>query len=185
MKIMIDLDETICGLKFFDHMNRFFGTDYSPENALGYYAEDLLTEEEQKAFADYIVEQNLYETANIFDDAIEVIERLNKNHKVYICSAYVFRDNPKKSGKHLYNKYNFLVEKFPFIHPDNFVFIYNKTMFDADVKIDDRVSNLTGAKIKLLYTAYHNEDIPDEKLKEEGITRVNSWQEIENILITS
>ena len=182
MKIMIDLDDTICSIRFFDHMNELFGTKHTPENNIGYYAEDLLTEEQKNKFKDYIVEQNLYETANIYDNAIDVIEKLNKEHEVYICSAYVFRDNPKKSGKHLYNKFEFLLDKFPFIHPDNFVFMFNKKNFEADIKIDDKIDNLTGAKIKLLYTAYHNKNISEEELKSNNIIRVNNWKEIENII---
>ena len=37
--------------------------------------------------------------------------------------------------------------------------------------------------MKLLFTAYHNKNIADDELKEKKLTRVNSWKEIEKILL--
>ena len=34
-----------------------------------------------------------------------------------------------------------------------------------------------------MLSAYHNKNISDDKLKEQGITRVNSWFEIADLLL--
>ena len=49
--------------------------------------------------------------------------------------------------------------------------------------IDDRISNLEGARTKLLFTAYHNKNISNTDLSQDGIIRVNNWYDIENILL--
>ena len=62
--------------------------------------------------------------------------------------------------------------------------INNKDMLEADIRIDDSISNLKGkAEKKILFTAYHNKNITDDKLEKEGVIRANSWREIEKILL--
>ena len=36
----------------------------------------------------------------------------------------------------------------------------DKTTLSMDIKVDDKLENLKGAKEKLLYTAYHNKIYP-------------------------
>ena len=65
-----------------------------------------------------------------------------------------------------------------------FIFLSEKELIDSDIKIDDSVYKLKGkAEIKLLFTAYHNKNITADELKEKKLTRVNSWKEIEKILL--
>ena len=52
-----------------------------------------------------------------------------------------------------------------------------------DIKLDDRVKNLDGADRKLLFSAYHNLDIPLEELESMGIERVNGWYDVRNKLL--
>ena len=55
----------------------------------------------------------------------------------------------------------------------------------CDIFIDDKIENLTGGDIKILYTAYHNKSISDEELKKLGIIRAKDWLDIKRILIDS
>ena len=64
----------------------------------------------------------------------------------------------------------------------NYIFINNKSLLNCDIKIDDRLDNLQNAKIKLLFTAYHNKGLDDEYLHSLGVIRVNNWLEIKKIL---
>ena len=89
----------------------------------------------------------------------------------------------EKSYIHLANKYKYLRKEFPFLKTDNFIFTSRKDLVKCDIKIDDRIDNLKGDCVKLLYTARHNKDIPKEELDKLGIIRVNNWQEIKNILL--
>ena len=74
-------------------------------------------------------------------------------------------------------------EYLPFIEPEKYVFTTNKNLMNFDIKIDDRIDNLDGADIKLLFNAWHNKDISNRELKKQNIIRVNSWYDIENILL--
>ena len=56
------------------------------------------------------------------------------------------------------------------------------SLLNCDIKIDDRLDNLQNAKIKLLFTAYHNKGLDDEYLHSLGVIRVNNWLEIKKIL---
>ena len=79
---------------------------------------------------------------------------------------------------------NIDIKIFPFIKPNQYVFINNKDLLEADIRIDDSVSKLNGkAELKLLYTVYHNLKISNEELESKGIKRVNNWREIERILL--
>ena len=54
------------------------------------------------------------------------------------------------------------------------------------MQIDDRLPNLQGeVKTKLLFDAYHNRTITDEELQIQGVKRVKSWKEIEDILLNN
>lgn len=59
----------------------------------------------------------------------------------------------------------------------------DKSIVNCDIKIDDRINNIEGAKTKLLFTAWHNKDLSDEELKKQGIIRVNNWKEIRKVLL--
>lgn len=41
---------------------------------------------------------------------------------------------------------------------------------------------MEGAKIKLLFTAWHNKNISSKELESKGIIRVDSWYDIEKVL---
>ena len=74
--------------------------------------------------------------------------------------------------------------KFQERDPHKFIFISNKELLDADIRIDDSPNKLKGeARLKLLFTAYHNKNMTDEELKENNFVRVNNWNDIEKILL--
>lgn len=88
------------------------------------------------------------------------------------------------SANHLRNKFKYLRENLPFISPNQYIFTTNKEIIDCDIKIDDRLSNLSGkADKKLLFTAYHNKEITKQELDKQNIIRVDSWKQIKDILI--
>ena len=100
------------------------------------------------------------------------------------CRACVKEIYSELKRKHLKNKFKYLIKTFPFIEPQQYVFTTNKEIINCDIKIDDRAANLKGkAEKKLLFSAYHNKNIPDEELKKDGLIRVNNWKEVEKILL--
>lgn len=104
---------------------------------------------------------------------------------MFIGTSFIFKEIVSDSGIFVKNKYDFLMKNFPFLNPMNFVFVGNKSILKCDIFIDDKIENLTGGDIKILYTAYHNKSISDEELKKLGIIRAKDWLDIKRILIDS
>lgn len=77
-----------------------------------------------------------------------------------------------------------MYEKLYFIEPRNYIFTADKSIINCDIKIDDKIKNIEGASIKLLFTAWHNKELSNEKLKKDNIIRVNNWKEIYEILLS-
>ena len=168
-RLLIDMDDVICENGFIRMINEFLGTNYKSEDANSYYVNDLIPKDKFEEWVKFFEEKNVYDYVNIVKDAPEVIEKLNEFYDIYIITAYIFRDKPKN---------------LPFIDPKKFIFLSDKELVDADIRIDDSVDKLKGkAEMKLLFTAYHNKNIADDELKEKKLTRVNSWKEIEKILL--
>lgn len=183
-KIMIDIDDVITNQDGYLYLvNHFLNTNYTINDVEGYFIQDLVPEHLKKDFINYFITQNTYDYCDIQEDCVKVIEALNKKYEVYICSSYVFRDHVLYSADALKYKFEFLVKNFPFLNPNQFMFATNKTLLDCEIKIDDKMDNLENAEVKLLYTAYHNKEISDEKLKSNNIVRVNNWKEIKDYLL--
>ena len=182
-KLIIDMDDVMCKNGYIRMVNEFLNTNYKPEDAKSYYINDLIPSEKIEEWIEYFKNKNVYDYVELTEDVQEVIEKLNKKYEIYIVTAYIFRDEPNLSGKILEDKFNYLCEKFPFLSPKQFIFTSNKDIIDADIRIDDSANKLNGkAEIKLLFTAYHNKELPKEELERIGLTRVNSWKEVEQLL---
>ncbi len=183
-KLIVDMDDVLCEKGFIRMINEFLGTNYKQEDAKSYYINDLIPKDRLDDWVKWYSTKNAYDYVDIVKGAQEVMEKLNKVYDVYIATAYVFRDAPSVSGKTLNDKYNYLCEKFPFLDPHKFIFISNKDLLDADIRIDDSPKKLMGkASLKLLFTAYHNKEMTQKELKENNFVRVNTWKEIEDILL--
>lgn len=183
-KIMVDMDEVICGGGFLNLVNEFLEANYKIEDIKIYYIQDLIPKERYKEWSKFFNAKNVYDYCEMIEDTYEVLEKLSKKYEIYIATDYIFRDNKEYSANILKNKFNWLYEKLPFIEPSNYVFTVNKEIINCDIKIDDKLSNLKGkAETKMLFTAYHNKTITEEELKQEGAIRVNGWKDIEKILL--
>ena len=183
-KLIVDMDDVITEKGFIRMINEFLGTNYTQENAESYYINDLIPKDRMDEWVEFYSNNNVYDYANIVEGAKETLEKLNEKYDLYIVTAYVFRDAPQVSGKTLNDKYNFLIENFPFIDPHKFIFISNKELLEADIRIDDSPKKLIGkARLKLLFTAYHNKNMSEQELKENNFVRVNNWKDVEKILL--
>lgn len=182
-KIMIDLDDTIVTGGFLNIVNSYLKTNHKLDDVKEYYIESLLPDGITKDYVDYFYKHDVYDYAEVFTDAKEVIEKLSKKYEVCICSSYVWKEGLEGSYIHLANKYKYLVKEFPFLDAKNFIFTSRKDLVACDIKIDDHPDNLKGDCEKLLFTAYHNENLSDDELSKLGIKRVSSWKEIEKLLL--
>ena len=119
----------------------------------------------------------------IFEGCQSALEKLSKYYEVYICTAYIWPERKDLGGRICKQKYDYIVKHFSFLNPYNIMMVNNKHMCKADIRIDDKLSNLEEGSFNLLFSAYHNRNISDEELEKNSATRVNSWADIEEILL--
>jgi 5'-nucleotidase len=107
-----------------------------------------------------------------FFRTLPVMEYLNDKYELYIVSAGMEFPNS------LREKYDWLAEYFPFISWEQIVLCGSKRVVSGDVMIDDYPKNLDHfSGERFIFTQPHNELIENETY-----TRVDSWEEIMNIL---
>ncbi len=179
--IVIDMDDTITSETLTEIINEYLGTNYKDEDFEGFYKQDIIKDKDD--FFKFFLTKNEYDYGHINDNAVSVIKELNEKYEVFIGTSFIFKEIVSDSGIFVKNKYDFLMKNFPFLNPMNFVFVGNKSILKCDIFIDDKIENLTGGDIKILYTAYHNKSISDEELKKLGIIRAKDWLDIKRILI--
>lgn len=181
-RLMIDLDNCITNALYMERVNEFLNTNYKLENQNDFELQNL-TGNRKDEFWKYMNDKSFYNDAPLIDDVYESLKVLNEKYELYIISAFICNDSsPDISGNHLKNKYNYLKKKLPFINPNQYIFMENKSLIHSDIAIDDRINNLSNADKKILFGAWHNKSIKDEDLIERGIVRVNTWKEILSML---
>lgn len=180
--LMVDVDNVITDSIFLDLINEFTGKNYILSELKSYYLQELIIDRKEEFWL-WAKNKNFYHEAKLFDGCYEVLEKLNKVYDVYIVTAYLWKDTIDISGNNLNNKYNYLKEKLPFIEPEKYIFTTNKNLMNFDIKIDDKLDNLNGASTKLLFTAWHNNDLKDDILRDNNVIRVNNWYDIERTLL--
>ncbi len=178
--IMVDMDEVITEGGFLYLINEYLGTNYTKEDVEGYYMQDLVPDKDE--FFKYFISKNMYDYNILLPNVKDVLEELQKCYDIYIGTSYIIPELPRESSMILKYKHEFLYDNLPFIKPENYIFITNKSLLDCDIKIDDKLDNLKNAKIKLLFDSYHNKGLSDDYLKSVGVVRVHNWLEIKDIL---
>lgn len=182
--IMVDMDDVLTYGNFSEILEDYLGYKPDYDNIKTYYIQDILGEKKADFFSKF-KDMDMYENATLLPDSYEVLKELSKHYKIYICTDYIWREIIEFAGNNLKNKYNFLYKKLDFIEPKNFIFVGDKSFVNCDIKIDDKLNNIEGAKTKLLFTAWHNKDLTEEELAKQNIIRVNNWKDIQEILLNS
>jgi len=173
LRIAIDMDETIANsLK--EHIARFnaaFGASLTEDQLHGANIEDLVPAEQRAAVRALVNDASFFVNLEVIEDAQNVIRDLAREHDVYIVSAAMEVPNSFAS------KYAWLQKHFPFIPASHFVFCGDKTIVNADYLIDDQARHLRSFHGKgILFSAPHN-------WRETGCCRVESWEEIRQVLL--
>ena len=183
--VMIDLDETICSPAYLSEVNRFLGTSYKYEDIDTYFVEDIIPEEQRKAFLDYFYKNvNVYTNATEIPNAIRVIKELTHFYDVYIVSAFVDKRRLDDSSIMAQFKYEWIRKNLPFLDPKKIILTSSKHLVMCDIKIDDKVGNLKGyGHMKLLIDHMHNRKYSFEELESLGIRRVYDWEQIRSLLL--
>lgn len=176
--LFVDQDDVICEGWFLYAINTFLNTKYKKEDFKNYYMQEVIPKELKKEFYKYLFSLDIYKCGNEISGAIETLRKLNEVYEIYLTTSYLIYEAPYESGELLHQKHNYFMKNLSFIDPKQYIFINNKSLLHGDIKIDDKMNHLENGKRKLLFTAYHNKDISDEILLNNGIERVNDWTEI-------
>ena len=180
-RLMIDMDNCVTNAYFMEHINKFLGTNYKLDDQTDFYLQNL-TGDRINEFWKYMSNNNFYGDCPLIEGCYEALEILNKKYELYIVTAYLYDSEPDISGDNLKNKYDYLKKRLPFISPKQYIFISDKTLIHFDVGVDDKMNNLLNCDKKYLMNAWHNKNISNNKLSEEGIVRVSTWKEILELL---
>lgn len=179
-RLMIDMDDVITDGTFRKQIEFFIGHKIDT-NKTGYFLQNALEDKKEEFFKQSPLD--MYQDAPLKEEAYEVIEKLNEVYELYIVSSYKIVDAPYQEGNHLKFKMEYLHKMLPFINADHIIFMADKSLITWDIAIDDSLKNLKSAKMKLLFTAYHNKNISNEDLKKEQIIRVDKWSDIAKLLL--
>ncbi len=184
--IMIDMDEVIVVGRFSDFLVDFLG-EVNFDNLQTQNRQDLIKGREEE-FGKIYKYKNIYkdEEGNYIKplpNCIDVINKLNQKYDVYIVTAYIWGGDVIDASTNLKNKFDYLQYFFPFIDPNKYIFMSDKTKIHFDIGIDDRVFNLKNCDKKLLFREFRNKKISDKELKSMGIIGINNWLEIEKELL--
>lgn len=184
--ILIDVDDVIVKNVFIAAFNKFTHKSYKEEDFTEYYfINGILNDKEKVEFANYIMENNIYENCELIENAQEVMSLLSNILDLHIASSCIFIGAERTSGALFEKKFTFLMKHFPFLNPHKIILSGEKNCFSGfKYQIDDRLENLkSDIKYKFLFTRNHNKDISTDTLNKYNVIRVDSWIEIlENIL---
>ena len=173
-RIAIDMDDVLAKTThvIIDKINKITSSSYTYEELMN-GSESLKLEfyGHYTKHNSFLWEPGFFENIPVNEDAVEVVEKLQKQYEIFIVSAATEFPNSLKE------KLTWMEKHFPFITWRHIVFCGHKHMIQADYLIDDHEKNLhTFTGTPLLFTAPHNLHINDFK-------RVNNWKEIESLLL--
>lgn len=179
--LMVDQDDVISANGFLYLINKFLGTSYTCSDFKDFYMQDVIPCKED--FFEWFQTQNLYDYTDMVPGCQDVLRELNQVYELYIGTSYIFPEIANRCGYIVGQKFDFLQRNLPFISPYQYVFLSNKKLLQADIKLDDRIDNLDGASVKLLFSAYHNLGYSDSMLQSRGIERMDSWCDVKRRLL--
>ena len=140
-KVGIDLDDTINNLVdvWVDCYNKDYNDNVKIEDIKSWHIGEYT--KAGKDFYKYLDDGKLFKNLLIKNGAAEIIERLCKEHEVYIVTA-----SPSYNEGVCDDKVNFIKKHMPFFPIKNIIFITNKSLLDLDVLIDDGIHNFEDFK---------------------------------------
>lgn len=188
--LLLDVEEVVFFGGFLQAVNDFLHTNYVIDDFKDYYIDEVAIPKERfKEFNAFVRERNMFENPQMLPYAVETIKLLCDYYEVFLCTDSINPFDVDGSARNFVDKFKALQRILPFIDPSHYIFTSNKSLFNADVQIDDRLSKMDNAvKLKILFPSYHNGDESDEKLKVIGAVRAgydwrNGWVEVGKILI--
>jgi len=179
--LMIDMDDVICTGGFLYLINYYLGSNYTYDDFKDFYMQDIIPDKDD--FFEWFSTQNMYDYCYLNDGCYDTMKALNKEYNLFIATDYVWREIADKCGYIVGQKFDYLQKNLPFINPRQYIFLANKNVLKMDIKLDDKISNLDDAKMRLLFSAYHNMEYTDELLSIMRIERMRDWYDVKKKLL--
>lgn len=173
-RIAIDMDEVMADtLKArLIRYEKDYGVSVSKQEVHGKSMYQAIPEAHRQQVRDVLDELDFFRHLEVMPDAQKVIKELNEHYDIIVATAAM--EVPFSFTA----KYDWLLEHFPFLDSQKFVFCGNKSVVLADYLIDDnphQLSHFTGESIMF--------SSPTNAL-ENGFKRVNNWQEVAELFLT-
>ena len=169
-RILVDMDGVLADVyhRFFELHEQDFGKRLSVKDIIGL--------KEAEAFPNqlkWVNSPGFFRSIPVMPGSQKGLKRLTDHYEVVVVSMAT------EFPKSLSDKQLWLNEYFPFITWRQIVFCGSKNIIQADIMIDDHLKNLDNFRGEtIMYTQPHNMNIPNQSHR-----RVNSWAEIEKLLI--
>ena len=171
-KIAIDMDEVLADTlgEIIDAVNERANLGITIESLNGKKLKHMMPEHEGLV-TEVLREPGFFRRLKVMPHAQEVVEKLNDHYDVYIATAAM--DVPTS----FHDKYEWLLEFFPFLNPQHFVFCGRKNIVNADYLIDDNPKQLEIFEGKsIMFTASHN-------INDDRFDRVSGWKDVEDYFL--
>lgn len=180
-KMMLDVDDVLTKSRFFDLICEFLECNIDIETVNMYYLQNLLGDKKDNFWC-WVRNKNFYKGVPLIEGVYETIDKYKNDIDFYFTSAFLWDGIVDVTGPCLRDKYEYLRDNLPMIPRDRYIFINHKDLLNFEIRLDDRMSNLTQGDLLLLFSAWHNRNITKEELDNKGIIRVDNWQEVDKML---
>lgn len=171
-RILIDMDGVLA-----DDYTRFFEL-HEKETGQKLKVQDIIGLKEAEAFPGqrrWVTSPGFFRDVPVMPGSQRVLKKLNDQYDVIIVSMAT------EFPFSLTDKQLWLNDNYPFIGWQQIVFCGSKNLIVADIMIDDHLKNLDHFKGEtIMFTQPHNMN-----LKKCSHRRVDSWDEIEKLLLTN
>lgn len=128
-------------------------------------------EQDQPFVWERLKSEGFFRGLPVMQDAVEVLNEMNKQYEVFIVSAATEFPNSLKE------KLEWLLEHFPFLTWRQLTLCGDKRVISGDYMVDDHIKNLQHFPgKKYLFTSAHNLDV-------NGYDRINNWKEAGEIFL--
>ncbi|MCX4364538.1 MAG: hypothetical protein OSJ70_02010 [Bacilli bacterium] len=188
--LLLDVEEVIFFGGFLQAVNAFLNTNYIIDDFKDYYIDAVAIPENRfEEFNKFVRGRNMFENPQILPYAIETIKLLCDYYEIFLCTDSINPFDVSGSARNFVDKFMALQRLLPFIDPTHYIFTSNKSLFNADAQVDDRLAKMDNdVKLKILFSSYHNMDISNQELWEAGAVRAgtswrDAWIETGKILI--
>ena len=176
MRILVDMDDTIEQLleAWVRRANEKFGRDVSLDEITGWNVAAPYSGLTREDIYGVTYEPGFWSGVKPMPGAAESLKHfMDEGHEVYIVTATEI-EHVEEKMKGLLFRY------FPFLSWNQVIITGRKQLIRGDVLIDDGIHNLEGGDYrKILFTAPHNRFYDAEA---NGMTRVNTWEEVVEII---